>query len=347
MAAVCVAVLLAGCGGAASAPSSSVPAAKAHAAQGSTAPASSSNAAPAAQGGTSSSAGLTKVVVASPAPFTLSSTPYLVADKVGIFKKLGLQVTLEQVKSSIEPEAAINNQIDTFISTTDMLNGAVRGLKVKDVMDLFSEGPWVLIGHKSITSVAALKGQPVAISGYRTTPYWYLRAALQKAGLKISDVKLVTTGQTVNTMDAVLSGRVAAGVVTPPFDVIADSKGQRTIEFLGTLLNVPYAGVDVADSEIQQHPNRLKKLLEGLVQAVAYIRANPSVTEQVMEKDFKTTPAEAAGAYKILTQIMTTNGGKVSPVSLKNYLQELSAQVKGANKANVSNFYTDSLLPSS
>lgn len=75
---------------------------------------------------------------------------------------------------------------------------------------------YVLIVNSHITSIKQLKGQSVGVlTGSPDDITWVLlKQALQSSGLDIPDVNLVTIGGQVSRVDALVSGRVAATVVS-------------------------------------------------------------------------------------------------------------------------------------
>jgi ABC-type nitrate/sulfonate/bicarbonate transport system substrate-binding protein len=75
---------------------------------------------------------------------------------------------------------------------------------------------YVLIVNSHITSIKQLKGQSVGVlTGSPDDITWVLlKQALQSAGLDIPDVNLVTIGGQVTRVAALVSGRVAATVVS-------------------------------------------------------------------------------------------------------------------------------------
>ena len=120
--------------------------------------------------------------------------PLTLAKEAGIFKKNGLDVTLEKVPQASRPLAIASGSLQCAATTVETwMVWNASGVATKQIFQLDkSYGADGLVVRNDIQTVADLKGKTVAASAPGTSPYFFLSWALKKAGLKLGDVKIAT-----------------------------------------------------------------------------------------------------------------------------------------------------------
>jgi len=144
------------------------------------------------------------------------------------------------------------------------------------VMSLFS--------LPEINSVADLKGKRIAVTSLGTTTDFARRVALQKAGLNPDrDVTVLQSKGVPETLAALMSRNVAAGVVTPPQTLIARQQGLKELVNLSTA-GVPYEQGPLATTRslIQKNPTLVENFLKAMVEAIAFAKQNRKETKNIM-----------------------------------------------------------------
>src|SRR5918994_6217173 len=236
--------------------------------------------------------GLQKVRVGFPS-LAFSYMPYYVAQEKGFLKKYGLEAEYIQMRTGIQPQAVINGNINFFPSVSTGISAAVSGLPLVVVLNFCDGAPWILVTQKDINKAQDLIGKNIAISGLRTSPHYFLQAALKKWEIAEKDVGIISTGGTADSFIALASNRVAGTVLTPPFDDKAVSLGYKKFMFLGDLADIPYVGVVTSQNEIKNNRETVRRTLASLMDSVGWIRANRSESVKMIETKFKVKEAEA------------------------------------------------------
>jgi len=265
--------------------------------------------------------GLQKIRVGFPS-LAFSYMPYYVAQEKGILKKYGLEAEYILMRTTIQPQAVINGNINFFPSVSTGISGAVSGLPLVVVLNFFNGSPWVLVTNKDINKPQDLVGKNIAISGIRTAPHYFLQAALKKWEIPEKDIGLILTGGTTTSFAALTSNQVVATVLTPPFDDKAVSLGYKKFMFLGDLVDIPYTGVITAQAEIKNHRDRVQKSLAALWEGVGWIRANRAESVKMMVDKFKVTATEADNTYTTMVG-MFTKDGRLPIKAARGYLDVL------------------------
>lgn len=133
-----------------------------------------------------------------------------VAKQKGWFKEAGIEVELLwfDYLPSIDAFAAGKVDAVTVVAADALVSGA-NGAKSKFIAVLdYSNGNDMIIGKPGIDSIKALKGQKVGLE-LTLVEHLLLMKALEKNGMKQSDVELVNTA-TNETPQVLASGQVSA-----------------------------------------------------------------------------------------------------------------------------------------
>src|SRR5213594_2285929 len=237
-----------------------------------------------------------------------SYMPFYVAKEKGLLKKYGLEAEYIQMRTTIQPQAVINGNINFFPSVSTGISAAVSGLPLVVVLSFCDGSPWVFVTAKEINKPQDLIGKKVAISGIRTSPHYFLLAALKKWEISEKDVGIITTGGTADSFTALASNQVAGTVLTPPFDDKAVSLGFKKFLFLGDLADVPYVGLITSQDKVKGRRDLVQKTIAVLLEAASWLRSNREDTTKMIAGKFKVTDSEAERTYDTLISMLTKDG---------------------------------------
>lgn len=264
---------------------------------------------------------LQKIRVGFPS-LAFSYMPFYVANEKGLLRKYGLEAEYIQMRTPIQPQALINGNINFFPSVSTGISAAVSGLPVVVVLNFCDGTPWILVTRKDINKPQDLIGKSVAISGIRTSPHYFLLAALKKWEISEKDVGIITTGGTADSFIALASNQVAGTVLTPPFDDKAVSMGFKKFMFLGDLVDIPYVGAVTSQADVKNNRETIRRTLAALMDSVAWLRANRIESIKMIADKFKITPAEAEQTYATLIKLLNKDG-RLNPKIARGYIDFL------------------------
>ena len=273
-----------------------------------------------------------------------SYMPFYVAQEKGALKKFGLEAEYIQMRTGIQPQAVINGNINFFPSVSTGISAAVSGLPLVVVLNFYNGTPWVLVTNKSINKPQDLIGKNLAVSGIRTSPHWFLQAALKKWEIPEKQVSLISTGGTSSSFAALTSNQVVGAVLTPPFDDKAVSLGYKKFMFIGDLAPIPYVGLITSQSEVKGNRDRVQKTVAALLEAVAWLRANRSESAKMIANKFKVTPAEAERTHETMVG-MFTKDGRLDPQVARGYLDVLRQERPVPSDFDAQKLLDFSMLP--
>ena len=264
---------------------------------------------------------LQKIRVGFPS-LAFSYLPYYVAREKGFLKKHNLEAEYIQMRTTIQPSAVINGNINFFPSVSTGMSGAASGLPLVVVLNFYDGAPWMLVTNKEINKPQDLIGKTVAVSGLRTAPHLFLQPALKKWEIPEKDVSIISTGGTSDSFLALVSKQVVGTVLTPPFDDKAVSFGFKKFMFLGDMADIPYVGGTTSQNEIKNNRETIRRTLAALMESVAWIRANREEGAKMIASKFKVNQTEAEGTYATLVKMLNKDG-RLPPKVARGYIDLL------------------------
>ena len=245
----------------------------------------------------------------------------LVGVENGIFAdKLGPNVTLQTQTFNAGPnaiDALFAESIDaTYVGPNPAINGYVKskGAALRIVSGATSGGASLVVAP-SITGPADLKGKTLATPQLGNTQDGALRAWLKKNGLNADtsgggDVSIKPQDNAA-TLDAFKQGQLQGAWVPEPWAtrLVQEGGGKVLVNEADLWPNGQFVTTQlvVRTAFLKDHPDAVKKLLEGQVAANDYVNKNPAEAhkaandqiEKITQK--RLSDAVVAAAWKNLT----------------------------------------------
>jgi len=247
----------------------------------------SSPAAASAGGSASAAAASAPVTVRLGYLANITHAPALIAVKNGYFaKELG---SAGSVKTTVftsgtqETTAILSGQLDAaFVGPNPAINAWSKsgGQAIKIVSGVATGGASIVV-KPAITSAAQLKGQSLASPSLGNTQdvavrYWLKQQGLTTSATGGGDVAIKPTAPNSAAVLEFKSGQVAGASEPSPYDVEMVQEGGKV------LLSEP--GVTtllvVTQSFLAAHPDVVADLLKANLDALGYIKSDPSGAEQ-------------------------------------------------------------------
>jgi ABC-type nitrate/sulfonate/bicarbonate transport system substrate-binding protein len=211
--------------------------------------------------------------------------PTIVAEKKGFYTKYGLRSEHVIISLAVAINALGTGDLDCVVSVAQGVSAALRGFPVKLVMMTEDKLDFFLMTKPDIRSVADLKGKVVGISYPGSTTHLVAEAILRHFNLEPGrDVSLFPTGDNQARLVALETGRVAATIGTPPYNVLAPAKGLKVLLWARDYVAIPQNGLIVTDKKIQQSPDQLKRMIKGTIEALQFIRRDKEESIDIAAK---------------------------------------------------------------
>ncbi|MDI3470021.1 MAG: hypothetical protein OJF62_002084 [Pseudolabrys sp.] len=239
-------------------------------------------------------------------PIMKFATAYVAAGR-GLFKKYGLDVDFEKVKSGTEAIAFLQQgtvDVGGIAIVTSLWNSWNRGLDIRIIAPgglepLKGSSTDLLVSKKAqeagVKTVADLKGKRIGSAGGPGSGSEYLIAkALERVHLTIRDVNLINVSNP-DIPAALAGGTIDAGLAGPPYSTQALKAGDAAVlatDLTPGLMTVAFVG---SGKFIKERPQVAERFVVALTEAARMMQGDQYLSKENMDAYLKyTTSTEAA-----------------------------------------------------
>ncbi len=232
-----------------------------------------------------------KIIVPEPETPLVPNSVIDLADRMGYYKKAGVEVEIVRVKATPAAIAALSSgQGDMANVSTDVALQLVARdqIKLKGVISPDKALPFMIIGKKGLTNPKDLEGKVFGVGQVGSADYAQTRTVLGNLGVDIDKIKYLAIGQPTVRAQSLLAGRIDATTVglgtylTLPghdgLDVILDSAAYYKAAPFVTKLSV------VTAETVQKKHKEIAAVVEATLAASRDFSAHPELWVDGMVK---------------------------------------------------------------
>jgi NitT/TauT family transport system substrate-binding protein len=222
-------------------------------------------------------------------PSLESISPYVAIEK-GIFKKYGLDAEVVEFRGdATHVKALLSGDIDISINmgATEGIVSAAKKAPIRLWVVANPTTPYHFVARKEAgTTLQALIGKSVAVSGIGAISYHIPRIVLERSGVDPEKLKYVAVGSPADRFKALVAGKVDATVVTNT-EVAKLANYPDIIDLVNVpkvVPEIPYEFGMARQDYIQKNSDTLYKLVKAIIEANRWIVANKAGTVEVARK---------------------------------------------------------------
>jgi ABC-type nitrate/sulfonate/bicarbonate transport system substrate-binding protein len=271
-----------------------------------------------------------------------SIAPLWFAKETKLFEKRGLDVRLVGMGTgAVSLRALIANDLEiASLSASGLVQAALQGADTIILSAAIDGFVFKVFGAPDMTSPAQLKGKTLGVSRYGATSDFAVRLALKKWGLNPErDLNILQVGTTQDTLRAMQTKRLDAGVLSGTASLMARKAGFRELGDLADLgLHYPMAPIGTTKSYLQKNEAVVKEFMLAYIEAIRDFKRNKETALKVLKKYTRNDDPEVLEdsysnyANKYLALPMPTADG------IRTILTELSVTVPAAKNADPDQF---------
>lgn len=221
-----------------------------------------------------------------------------VAKYKGFFREEGLDAELVQIAANVSIAALAAGNVDYNLILQSVVTGNLRGLPIKVVGILIERPNHVFVVNPKIHTFADLKGRKIAVSSFGSLTDILARLSAEHFKLNPNrDVQFVAAGSGSGRIAQLESGLVDAALVTPPSDLMAESRGFKSLVRARDILVFPVNGVGVHDQKLKNNRGEVKRVLRALLKANRSVLDDRKGSIDILQKWGRTSLATAEQAY--------------------------------------------------
>src|SRR5262244_205388 len=217
--------------------------------------------------------------------------PLSLAEKAGIFKKHGVDVTIKFIPQKDRHLAIASGDVPCAATTVETwVVWNANGVATKQVLQLDkSYGADGMVVRNTIGKIADLKGKTVAASAPGTAPYFTLAWMLKKNGLSVKDVKVATL-EPAAAAQAFLAGQNDAAVTYEPYLSTVREKPEAG-KIIATTLEYPMVmdTFGCTPKFISENPKLVQAMVDSYFEALDMIAKEPKKSFEIMGAVVKQT----------------------------------------------------------
>jgi ABC-type nitrate/sulfonate/bicarbonate transport system substrate-binding protein len=251
---------------------------------------------------------LEKVRIGMPS-LSLSFIAPQVAYARGFFREEGIDAEIIRIATNVGIVAVTTKEIGYTTAVGAGLRSAVKGLPLKVMMYFNGRPLHVLVSQPELKSLAELRKKVIGFAGYGDSTEFMLRAMLRQAGMELEkDVQAFQVSGSGQRLQALLSGKLDAAIVPPPFNFEAESKGFVRLVSAADVFETSVSGLALHVDTLKEKPIQVRKMLRALLKAQTFIRNSKPESVRVIAEWLKLEPRIVQASYEIYVKGMSPNG---------------------------------------
>ena len=218
-----------------------------------------------------------------------SITPYVAIEK-GFFKKNGLEAEVVEFRGdATHVKALLSGEIDLSINmgATEGMVSASKKAPIKLWVVANPITPYHFVARKEAgTTLKALIGKNIAVSGIGAISYHIPRIVLERSGIDPDKFKYVAVGSPADRFKALVAGKVDATVVTNT-EAAKLANYPDIIDIVNVpkvVPEIPYEFGMAREDYIAKNADTIYKLTKAIIESNRWIAANKAGTVEVAKK---------------------------------------------------------------
>lgn len=242
---------------------------------------------------------------------SVTEIAYKMAQLKGFYRDEGLEVEMIVIRGAIGIPALVGGSVDYTSAAGAIIAAALRGVNVKLLLVVSSRPQFDLVTAPEIKSLQQLKGKSVGISSRGGAVDLLTQAILSQNGLTpYKEVNLLVIGTPEKMLLALKTGRIAAGLFTPPRPIILSREGFNKLAYAGDYMShYPTGGIGTTDQKIKNNPGEVLSFIRASQRGINYYAQNRAeAIELVIKYIGIKDPTLAAEVYDLHASRLNTVG---------------------------------------
>jgi ABC-type nitrate/sulfonate/bicarbonate transport system substrate-binding protein len=256
--------------------------------------------------GAANAQGKTKIRIATASP-SLSYLPIYTAVKKGFFAKRGFDVEMIQMSASLTAPALLNRSIDYTTIPSTIATATARGAPAKVIFFASVKLQHVLLARPDIATVNDLAGKRIAASGYGNLTAYEIQYVIDRYKLG-SNTTIVSVISSTDRLLALQKGIADAAIISAPLDLKGEEMGLKGLLHMGTILQIPQAGLATTDEKLKTRRSEVIEVLKAGIEGLEYTHGEREDSSAIISKWMGLTAAQGVKAYASVKDTFSRNG---------------------------------------
>jgi ABC-type nitrate/sulfonate/bicarbonate transport system substrate-binding protein len=213
---------------------------------------------------------------------SLSIMPYYFGKDKGFFASEGIEPQLVMMAPPTAIAALVAGELD-FSSTTGAATSAImRGLPLRRMFYVQQDPVHVLLAQPEIKSIQDLVGKSIGVTALTDAVGMSANVMLRANGIEAGKVTLLGLQVTDNLIQSLVTKRVAATLLAPPYVEELQAKGYVKLADARTYAPLSFIGLVSATETAKKTPQKVYGMVAALHRTMNYI-VNPANRNEVVQ----------------------------------------------------------------
>lgn len=286
--------------------------------------------------------------------YTIGHVPVYIAKSKGYFREAGLEVAILNLKAELGIKAALAGSLDYAGSGSSPVEAAVRGVKIRVLMDISDRPLMDLITQPQIRSFQDLKGKVLAVSSFGVLSDTMARDILRLHQVEPDrDITFIAVGPSGLRMAALKARSVDATLLSIPHTFIAQAEGFRRLATAMDFIRTTQSGVSTSLKKISDHPGQIHRFLKASLKGLLFLRQrregalpllmaflevkDRGMAERIYDYSFKSFTEDGTISTALATEMIeqAKRAARITrPIPLQevfdfSYLEKAKAELRG------------------
>jgi NitT/TauT family transport system substrate-binding protein len=236
---------------------------------------------------------------------------YFCKDK-GFFLEQGIDAQLVAMSPPVAIAAMVAGELD-FSTTLGAATAAImRGASLKRVFYVQQDPTFALTAQPEIKTIRELTGKVIGVNAPTDAMGLSAKMILKGNGIDPSQVTFLSTQVTENAYKALLSKRIAATLLPPPYAEEAEARAYSRLAEAKDYAPLSTTGLVASTQRLVKNPGTVQAVIRGLLKTMAYLQnpVNRHEMVQYIAGSFKIEPSIAEKAFASTLTAYSTDGTK-------------------------------------
>jgi ABC-type nitrate/sulfonate/bicarbonate transport system substrate-binding protein len=253
----------------------------------------------------------TKITVHVPGK-TLNVMAFYFGKDKGFFAQEGIDAQLVAMAPPTAIVALVAGELDFSTTLGAATSAIMRGSALKRVFYVQQDPTFAFTAQPEIKSLRELTDKVIGVNAPTDAMGMSAKLILKGNGIDPSKVTFLATQVTENAYKALLTKRVAATLLPPPFAEEAETKGYSRLAEAKDYAPLSTIGVVTSVQTLEKKPRTVEAVIRALLKTIGYLR-NPENRREMVQYivgSFKIDQSVADKAFVSMLTTYSTNGIK-------------------------------------
>lgn len=256
----------------------------------------------------------TKITIHIPGKTLAVMVFYFGKDK-GFFSQEGIEPQLVAMAPPTAIVALVAGELDFSTTLGAATSAMMRGSAIKRVFYVQHDPTFALTAQPEIKSIRELMDKVIGVNAPTDAMGMSAKLILKGNGIDPTRVTFLSTQVTENAYKALLSKRVAATLLPPPYAEEAEAKGYSRLAEAKDHAPLSTIGLVTSVQALEKKTATVQAVIRSLLKTMAYLR-NPENRREMVQYIMGSFKIDASVADKAFASMLTTysaNGTKPRP----------------------------------